>query len=81
MFLSYTYGLCFGLEHSHFDMILMVHNSYILVILYLTSDNHVDIAMAYELAYSPHVMFMLYMILCFDVHIKFMDRNKFVLRW
>jgi hypothetical protein len=36
MFLSYTCGLCFGLEHSHFDMILMVNNSYILVMLFLT---------------------------------------------
>jgi hypothetical protein len=81
MFLSYIYSLCFGLEHSHFDMILMVNNSYILVMLYLTSHNHVDIAMAYELAYSLHVMFILYMIQCFHVHNIVMNRNRFTLRW
>jgi hypothetical protein len=36
---------------------------------------------AYELSYSPHVMFMLLMMLCFDVHIMFMDRNRLVLGW
>jgi hypothetical protein len=81
MCLSYIYSLCFGLEHSHFDMILMVNNSYILVMLYLTSHNHVDIAMAYELAYSPQVMFILYMIQCFHVHTIVMNRNRFTLRW
>jgi hypothetical protein len=81
MFLSFIYSLCFGLEHGHFGMILMVNNSYILVMSYLTSHNHVDIAMAYELAYSPHVMFILYMIQCFHVHTIFMKRNRFMLRW
>jgi hypothetical protein len=81
MFLSYIYSLCFGLEHSHFDKIFMVNNSYILVMLYLTSHNHVDIAMAYELEYSPHVMFKLYRIQCFHVHTLFMNRNRFMLRW
>jgi hypothetical protein len=81
MFLTYTYGLCLGLEHSHFDMIMVVHNSYTLVMLHLTNDNHVNMIIAYELAYSSHVMFMLYMVQCLDVHIMFMNRNSLVLRW
>jgi hypothetical protein len=82
MFLSHTYGLCLELEHSHFDIIIVVYNSYALVMLYLTNDNHSNMIIAYELAYSSHVMFMLLMMLCFEVHIMFMDRNRLVLgRW
>jgi hypothetical protein len=33
MFLSHTNGLCLELEHSHFDIIMVVHNSYALVML------------------------------------------------
>jgi hypothetical protein len=80
MSLSYEYSLCFELEHSHFGMILIVYNSYIMIMTYLTIYNHVDISMAYELAYSPHVMSMIDLILCFHVHIIFIDRNRFMLR-
>jgi hypothetical protein len=81
MFLSHTYGLCLELEYSHFDIIMVVHISYALVMLYLTRDNHINMIIAYELAKSPHVMFMLHMMLCLDVHIMFMNRNRMVLGW
>jgi hypothetical protein len=59
----------------------LVYHLFIMFMSYLASYSHVSIYTVYELVYSPHIMYVLYLAQSFNVHIMFMNRNRFMLRW
>ena len=60
---------------------IVMPSSYLYSLYFELEYSLLDISMIYELEYSPYIMFISYLAQSFIVHIIFIVRNRFMLRW